>query len=164
MVWGVLASALAVGVILPALNPAGEFAYSDKIDLALLLRDPTSVVVLQVVPVEKFVTWLLLLLIGAVVAVRSPLALVALPTLAWRMLSPNHGYWGPGWHYSAVLMPVVFVALVDAIDRLRNDADRARKAGSDVVVRDGPARRGTAGDHAGSGASNGRLTLSLIHI
>ena len=162
MVWGVLASALAVGVILPALNPAGEFAYSDKIDLALLLRDPTSVVVLQVVPVEKLVTWLLLLLIGAVVAVRSPLALVALPTLAWRMLSPNHGYWGPGWHYSAVLMPVVFVALVDAIDRLRNDADRAREAGSDVVVRDGPARRGTAGDHAGSGASNGRLTRDRL--
>ena len=133
MMWGVLVSALAIGVILPALNPAGEFAYADKLDVSLLLRDPASVVVLQVVPVEKLVTWLLLLLSGVVVAVRSPIALVALPTLAWRMLSPNHGYWGPGWHYSAVLMPVVFVALVDAIARLRRDAARAREAGSDVV-------------------------------
>ena len=44
---------------------------------------------------------------------------MALPTLLWRMLSPNHGYWGTGWHYSAVLMPIVFVALLDAVLRLR---------------------------------------------
>ena len=96
VVWGVLVSALAVGVVLPALNPAGEFAYADKLDLAGLLRDPASAVILQVVPVQKLGTWVLLLLAGAVVAVRSPIALVALPTLAWRMLSPNDGYWGAG--------------------------------------------------------------------
>ena len=130
VVWGAGVTALAVGVVLPALNPAGEFAYADKLDVAGLLRDPASAVILQVVPAQKLGTWLLLLLAGAVVAVRSPVALVALPTLAWRMLSPNEGYWGPGWHYSAVLMPVLFVALVDAVVRLRADAatafDRAR--------------------------------------
>ncbi|RKQ36979.1 DUF2079 domain-containing protein [Kocuria tytonis] len=125
VVWGVLVSALAVGVILPALNPSGEFAYADKLDVAGLLRDPASAVILQVVPARKLVTWSLLLLSGAVVAVRSPIALAALPTLVWRMLSPNDGYWGPGWHYSAVLMPVLFVALVDAVARLRGDAARA---------------------------------------
>ena len=126
-VWGMGVSALAVGVVLPALNPAGEFAYADKLDPAGFLRDPASAVILLVVPVRKLVTWLLVLLSGAVVAVRSPVLLVALPTLLWRMLSPNDGYWGPGWHYSAVLMPVVFVALVDAVARLRGDADRARR-------------------------------------
>ncbi|MEU5467775.1 DUF2079 domain-containing protein [Kocuria salsicia] len=125
--WGVGVSALAVGVVLPALNPTGDFAYADKLDPAGFLRDPASAVILLVVPVRKLVTWLLALLSGAVVAVRSPVLLVALPTLLWRMLSPNEGYWGPGWHYSAVLMPVVFVALVDAVDRLRGDADRARR-------------------------------------
>ncbi len=126
-VWGMGVSALAVGVVLPALNPAGEFAYADKLDPAGFLMDPASAVILLVVPVRKLVTWLLVLLSGAVVAVRSPVLLVALPTLLWRMLSPNDGYWGPGWHYSAVLMPVVFVALVDAVARLRGDADRARR-------------------------------------
>ncbi|MDO4918383.1 DUF2079 domain-containing protein [Kocuria sp.] len=124
VVWGVAATVLAVTVVLPALNPAGTFAYADKLDVTGLLRDPASAVILQVVPPQKLVTWLMLLLAGAVVAVRSPLALVAVPTLAWRMLSPNEGYWGPGWHYSAVLMPVVFVALVDAVARLRADAAR----------------------------------------
>lgn len=127
VLWGLLVTALAVGVVLPALNPAGEFAYADKLDLGGFVRDPAAAVVLLVVPAAKLVTWLLLLLAGAVVAVRSPIALVALPTLAWRMLSPNDGYWGPGWHYSAVLMPVVFVALVDALVRLRGDAARARR-------------------------------------
>ncbi|WP_423446401.1 DUF2079 domain-containing protein [Kocuria sp. KSNUG] len=140
VVWGVLVSALAVGVVLPALNPAGEFAYADKLDLAGLLRDPASAVILQVVPAQKLGTWALLLLAGAVVAVRSPIALVALPTLAWRMLSPNDGYWGAGWHYSAVLMPVVFVALVDAVVRLRRDSARAQER---VVA--GTARSGRSG-------------------
>lgn len=136
VVWGAGVTALAVGVVLPALNPAGEFAYADKLDVAGLLRDPASAVILQVVPVQKLGTWLLLLLAGAVVAVRSPIALVALPTLLWRMLSPNEGYWGPGWHYSAVLMPVVFVALVDAVVRLRADAARARatRGGAEAAV------------------------------
>ncbi|MCG7425791.1 DUF2079 domain-containing protein [Kocuria rhizophila] len=140
VVWGVLVSALAVGVVLPALNPAGEFAYADKLDLAGLLRDPASAVILQVVPVQKLGTWALLLLAGAVVAVRSPIALVALPTLAWRMLSPNDGYWGAGWHYSAVLMPVVFVALVDAVVRLRGDSARAQQRLVSGAARSG--RRG----------------------
>ena len=140
VVWGVLVSALAVGVVLPALNPAGEFAYADKLDLAGLLRDPASAVILQVVPAQKLGTWVLLLLAGAVVAVRSPIALVALPTLAWRMLSPNDGYWGAGWHYSAVLMPVVFVALVDAVVRLRGDSARAQQRLVSGAARSG--RRG----------------------
>ncbi|RLP57985.1 DUF2079 domain-containing protein [Kocuria rhizophila] len=140
VVWGVLVSALAVGVVLPALNPAGEFAYADKLDLAGLLRDPASAVILQVVPAQKLGTWALLLLAGAVVAVRSPIALVALPTLAWRMLSPNDGYWGAGWHYSAVLMPVVFVALVDAVVRLRGDSARAQQRLVSGAARSG--RRG----------------------
>jgi hypothetical protein len=76
-------------------------------------------VVSLVVPAQKALTWLTVLAVGAVVVVRSPLALVALPTLVWRMLSPNHGYWGTGWHYSAVLMPIVLVALLDAVLRLR---------------------------------------------
>ena len=118
-VWGAAWSAVAVAVVLPALNPEGQFAYADRLDVGAALADPLGALVSLVVPAQKAGTWLALLLVGVGVVLRSPLVLVALPTLAWRMLSPNHGYWGTGWHYSAVLMPIVFAALLDAVLRLR---------------------------------------------
>ncbi|RLY94362.1 DUF2079 domain-containing protein [Kocuria tytonicola] len=157
VVWGLAVTAFAVGVALPALNPDGAFAYADRLDVAGLLRDPASAVILQVAPAQKLGTWLLLLLAGAVVAVRSPIALVALPTLTWRMLSPHEGYWGPGWHYSAVLMPVLFVALVDAVVRLRADAAAAF----------GRAERGdgrVAGGHCGDPGRGARAEASVLWV
>ncbi|MFB7183573.1 DUF2079 domain-containing protein [Streptomyces sp. NPDC056257] len=62
--------------------------------------------------------WLLIPTSG-LLALRSPLLLVAAPTLGWRFLSGDDHYWSTDWHYSAVLMPVVFLALVDAIDTFR---------------------------------------------
>ncbi|MFF0944635.1 DUF2079 domain-containing protein [Kocuria sp. CPCC 205300] len=118
--WGAAWSALAVAVVLPALSTDGRFAYADRLDLAAAAADPLGALVSLVVPGQKALTWLTLLAVGVVLVLRSPLALVALPTLLWRMLSPNHGYWGTGWHYSAVLMPIVFVALLDAVLRLRH--------------------------------------------
>ncbi|WP_298586290.1 DUF2079 domain-containing protein [uncultured Kocuria sp.] len=117
--WGAAWSVLAVTVVLPALSPDGRFAYADRLDLAAAAADPLGALVSLVVPGQKALTWLTLLAVGVLVVVRSPLALVALPTLVWRMLSPNHGYWGTGWHYSAVLMPIVLLALLDAVLRLR---------------------------------------------
>jgi hypothetical protein len=61
----------------------------------------------------------MLLLAGGAIFLRSPLALVLVPTLMWRFASTDPGYWGPYWHYSAVLMPVLFLALVDAGARVR---------------------------------------------
>jgi uncharacterized membrane protein len=48
-------------------------------------------------------------------AMRSPLLLVALPTLGWRFLADNPLYWGDTFHYSAVLMPIVFFAFLDTL-------------------------------------------------
>lgn len=136
VLWGVGASLLAVTVILPGLNPQGAFAYADKLDMAAIVSDPAGAFLSMFTPGQKLGTWALTLAAGAVIAVRSPLALVALPTLVWRMLSPNHGYWGPGWHYSAVVMPVLFIALVDAVARLRGAGDRSR--GARIVARTAP--------------------------
>jgi len=52
-------------------------------------------------------------------AVRSPLLLVAVPTLLWRFWSTNGFYWGTAFQYSAVLMPIVFVAALDALSRMK---------------------------------------------
>ena len=113
-VWGVGWFALASLVILPLLNPNGTWAYSSSIDLPGILSDPA--VLLQP---QKGVTLLLLLVAGGGIAVRSPLVLVLLPTLAWRFLSDNSGYWGPTWQYSAVLMPILFAAALDGIVLVR---------------------------------------------
>ncbi|MBB2901004.1 putative membrane protein [Kineococcus radiotolerans] len=71
-----------------------------------------------------------LLVTGGLVWVRSPVAFVVVPTLAWRLISPYDSYWSPRFHYDGVLMPVVFVALVDVLRRLR----RPRVAVTAVVA------------------------------
>ncbi|MEU9714660.1 DUF2079 domain-containing protein [Streptomyces sp. NPDC047976] len=62
--------------------------------------------------------WVLVPTTG-LLALRSPLLLVAAPTLGWRFLSGDPHYWSTEYHYSAVLMPVVALALADALDTAR---------------------------------------------
>lgn len=110
--WGLGWFAIATMIVLPLLNPAGEWASAGNATPLAVLGDPA----LLFSPI-KGETILLLLVITAGLLLRSPLALIMLPTLAWRFLSSNEGYWAPTWHYSAVLMPIAFVALLDGIDR-----------------------------------------------
>jgi hypothetical protein len=74
-------------------------------------------------------TVLCLLAPTAFVALRSPLLLLAVPTLGWRFVSGNPAYWGMDYHYSAVLMPIVFVAFVDGLARLGARDDRTSLRG-----------------------------------
>ncbi len=117
--WGALWLALSVLLILPALNTAGQYDYSDRIDVRAMLADPVAAVVELVSGSAKYETLLLLLFAGGMLFLRSSLSLVLLPTLLWRFASGQEGYWGPEWHYSAVLMPVLFLALVDGVGSLR---------------------------------------------
>ncbi|RZS45111.1 putative membrane protein [Herbihabitans rhizosphaerae] len=68
---------------------------------------------------DKIVLVLLVLAPSLFLALRSPLLLLVLPTLAWRLLSSNLFYWQPDFHYDAVLMPIVFFALVHSLTLLR---------------------------------------------
>jgi uncharacterized membrane protein len=114
-VWGVAWVVLAVGVILPGLNPGGEYDYAERlIGLASILT-----------PATKWVTALMLVTTAGVVGVRSPLFLLVVPTLAWRFAGDVEQYWGWEWHYNAVLMPVVFAALLDGLRRRRVADTRA---------------------------------------
>lgn len=72
----------------------------------------------QVTQMVKWHTLLWTFGITGFLALRSPLALLALPTLGWRLLSTNDAYWIIGWHYSATLMPIVFLAAMDGVVRL----------------------------------------------
>ena len=75
---------------------------------------------------------------GGVLWLRSPIALLALPTMAWRLASHEPSYLSSTLHYDAILVPVAGVALVDA---LRRSSGRRRRmvlswtaAASSVVV------------------------------
>ena len=70
----------------------------------------------------KLGTLALLVVLSAGLALRSPLVLPAVPTLAWRFAGSVPFYWGHKYHYSAILMPIVFLALVDAVRATRGSA------------------------------------------
>jgi uncharacterized membrane protein len=115
-VWGVVWLVLTQAVILPALNPNGVFAYADRLDWRGLLTHPWLFVTHLVDDPRKVITLLLLVAITGLVGLRSPVMLVAVPTILWRFWSTNYGFWGHTWHYSAVLMPIAFVALLDGVE------------------------------------------------
>jgi uncharacterized membrane protein len=88
-----------------------------------------------VTPIDKPIMVLWLFGIVAFVALRSPLVLVAVPTLLWRLMSTNPAYWSIGQvHYNAVLMPIVFVAFADALPRLRSSRWRLVRAYGWIAV------------------------------
>ncbi|MEV6956705.1 DUF2079 domain-containing protein [Streptomyces sp. NPDC051183] len=123
---GVAGTALAMLVVLPAFNPGGEYAYTSYLGgsegggagfwagAGELLHEAT---VGLVTPETKVSTLVLVLAPTLFLALRSPIALVALPTLLWRFVSQNSAHWGTGYHYSLVLMPIVFAAFTDALVR-----------------------------------------------
>jgi len=105
--FGACVGLVLVLVVLPSVNPAGRYAYWSTLHLS-----SSSVWVGLAVRLGTIVA---LLAPSGFLAVRSPVVLVGLPSLALRFASGNPLYWGMGFHYNAVLMPVVFVAFVDVL-------------------------------------------------
>ncbi len=120
--WGLTWSVLAITVIIPHFNPMHEYYYwKDGGVVGSHQGFSAGGLVLQAAsgwPV-KLQTVVMLLLPTAFAAVGSPIALVALPSLALRFVSTNSAYWGTDWHYNATLMPIVFIAAVEALARWR---------------------------------------------
>ncbi|MFJ4673163.1 DUF2079 domain-containing protein [Kitasatospora purpeofusca] len=116
-VLGLAATALTVLVVLPSFNPDGAFDYWGQMGTREAAGAPWELAGRLVRPPLK---WLLLGLAAATagfLGLRSPLVLLCLPTLGWRLAADNPHYWGVGYHYSAVLMPLLLAALVDAVRR-----------------------------------------------
>ncbi|MER7406552.1 DUF2079 domain-containing protein [Streptomyces sp. NPDC000070] len=110
-VFGVAATLLVLTVVIPSFNTSGAYDYWEKVSESGSPFDGLDTKL-------RTLAWLLIPTTG-LLALRSPLLLVALPTLGWRFLSGDDHYWGTDWHYSAVLMPVVFLALADALTAAR---------------------------------------------
>jgi uncharacterized membrane protein len=117
---GLIAVAAIVGAVvvlgvIPAFNPDGVYPY---------LHTATEA---TGNPIERFFTplgrksgtTLALVVLTLGVGLRSPVALVAIPLVAFRFWAAKPQYWGQHYHYSLLLMPVLFVALVDGVARFR---------------------------------------------
>ncbi|MFF0433211.1 DUF2079 domain-containing protein [Streptomyces sp. NPDC004327] len=113
--------ALTVLVLIPAASKAGQYDYWAKIDKTGEGADVSALdsLVGAFGHAEKWEMLLFLVGITGFLCLRSPLMLLVLPTLGWRFLSQDPNHWGMFWHYSAILMPVVFLALVDAVRAVR---------------------------------------------
>jgi uncharacterized membrane protein len=120
--FGLASAALTMLVLIPHFNTGGRLGSSRLgalpgsgsvgqriLDLAIEL----------VTPGPKATTVLLLLVVTAFLAVRSPLAILVVPTLAWRLVSANQNFGGQSFHYDLVLMPIIFAAFIDGAVRSR---------------------------------------------
>lgn len=119
--FGAAAFALTVLVLIPAASRAGQYDYWAKIEKTGQGTETSfgQVVADALTSGERWEMLVFLLGITGFLALRSPLILLVLPTLGWRFLSQDANHWGMHWHYSAILMPVVFLALVDAARAVR---------------------------------------------
>ncbi|MDQ2812490.1 MAG: DUF2079 domain-containing protein [Actinomycetota bacterium] len=131
--WGLAWSFLAIGVIIPHVNLAHHYDYwSDGGVLAPGGHLTVTGLVRQLFSgwPDKLQTVVLLLLPTAFIALRSPLALIAVPSLLLRFLSTDSSFWGTLWHYNATVMPVLFVAAIDALARIGAAMAADNRAGS----------------------------------
>lgn len=90
----------------------GEFA-------RYALTHPVTTVITLFDHSTKLTTWGLLLVPFGLVALRSPLVLLVLPTLAERMLSAKPAMWTWTLYYDTPLMPILVIGMADAVARAR---------------------------------------------
>ena len=133
--WGLAWSVLAIAVIIPHFNPAHQYLYwGDGGTLSPGSSFGVGTTVRQFFTAwpAKLQTVLMLLLPTAFIALWSPLALIALPSIVLRFLATNANFWGTQYHYNATAMTILFLAAIDAIVRIRaaqSNPDRAPPSG-----------------------------------
>jgi len=157
-IWGLAWSFLAIIVIIPHFSPTHHYLYWADGGTVSPVGGHFSVtgVVTQLATgwPTKVPTLALVLLPTAFLALRSPLVLAAVPSLALRFVGTNSAYWGTAWHYNATVMPIVFIAAIDGMARIRAaSADRAAGAA-------GAAGAADAGQDAGGGPSRPAALLA----
>ncbi|MFP3966952.1 DUF2079 domain-containing protein [Actinomadura fulvescens] len=113
---GLLAFFVTVGVVIPAFNDGGGYDYWAKLDPEETA--PGSALLNGAGDKLRTLLWLLIPTTG-LLALRSPLLIAIAPTLAWRFASQDENHWSMAWHYDAILMPIVFLAFVDALQGAR---------------------------------------------
>jgi uncharacterized membrane protein len=141
IVWGVAWSALEILVIIPHFSLAHHYQYWQDGGVIGPGGRPFSVHGLLGqfghAGTVKLRTLAMVGLPVAFLALGSPLAVAALPSLLLRFLSTNSYYWGTHWHYNATLMPIVFIAAVDTMGRFQARAARRAQAAQGAAAAGG---------------------------
>ena len=125
--FGIVAFVVTVKVLLPAMNPAGTWAYSldgaatgagTPMGGSTAARQVPSLWDILTTPSVKLATLLVLLAGAGFVGASSPWFALVLPTLAWRFAGSVESYYvWDSWHYNAVLVPIAACSLLDVINR-----------------------------------------------
>ena len=127
--WGLAWSFLAIFVIIPHFNPVHHYYFWSEGGVLNPSGGHFSVggLIGQLATgwPTKLPTLALILLPTAFLSLWSPLVLAAVPSLLLRFVGTNSAYWGTDWHYNATVMPIVFIAAIDGMARIR----AARAAG-----------------------------------
>ncbi|WP_053093624.1 DUF2079 domain-containing protein [Actinobaculum suis] len=124
--WGLAWFLLATQVFLPYFSGAGEWEYVTRVE-----ADSAPGLAGWLMPANVKLPTLLWIAAGlGLIGLRSPWALLLVPTLLWRFAGNNPYYWTILWHYSAVLMPIMSVALVDGLARIRAEAQAKSALGA----------------------------------
>jgi uncharacterized membrane protein len=127
---------LIVGVVIPAIGYYGTYTYWSSSAAA---GGAFTALWTSITSGKAIVLVLVLLAPSLGLAARSPIALIALPSLASRLTSTNESYWGLSFHYNATVTVVMAFAAIDAVRRIRarrqwNDQSIARGAWAIVAV------------------------------
>jgi uncharacterized membrane protein len=149
--WGLGWSLLQITVIIPHFSPTHQYLYWNLGGVVGGGSPFSPGGLLQQVghayPV-KLQTLVLLALPTAFIALGSPVAAIALPALLLRFLSTNSSYWGTLYHYNATMMPILFLAAIEAMSRWGGAAEVAGPAGLALerwrMVKRAAARHGAA--------------------
>jgi uncharacterized membrane protein len=119
--WGFAWSFVAIGVIIPHFNPDHVYQYWNDGGVLSPGGHPSVLGLARQFGhawPDKLQTVVMLLLPTAFIALRSPLILIGLPSLVLRFVATDSSFWGTYWHYNATLMPIIFIAAIDALARI----------------------------------------------
>ena len=167
--FGIVAFVVTVKLLLPAMNPAGTWAYSldgsatgagTPMGGSTAAREVPSLWDILTTPSVKLATLLVLLAGAGFVGASSPWFALVLPTLAWRFAGSVDTYYvWDSWHYNAVLVPIAACSLLDVINRWL--APERAAVGDDTDSEDDAPASATRGRRAGAWAVACVPALSL---
>jgi uncharacterized membrane protein len=145
VLWGLAWTAVSIEVIIPFFNPWHSYDYWAEGGIIGNSSSNSVFALLGQIGDDyprKLGTLALTLAPVVFLALRSPLSLVAVPSIFLRFINTDPNYWGTSYHYSAPLMPIVFIAAIDALARIqaaRGGAPSSRRSIAPAVVRYAPA-------------------------
>lgn len=124
---------VAATLVIAAINPAGGSEYLGMFGLGEK-RAVAGQVTGSALDAHRLMPIAAYTVMTGVIGWRSPLSLVALPTLLWRTVSSNPLYWTPEFHYDLLPAVVAAVALTHVLSGRRGRHRERRRVGAVVLV------------------------------